>query len=331
MTAAHSHRLDGLEPDNLLAFLAMLGLLRSLEAVDLGLRPKLSWDIDSPPLRPRLHLAVPMSEHEISEAAARGAYAIASNYALAQSNRKDLNFTHTESRTMLQEAAHAATSSSHGDTNFLASLMTDAAVKDGKDYNSSSIDPTPLCLLFGQGHQHFLERLAGVLQKRSLPTRGKGKATKQLSLAECLFEALFLSWRREDPSTFSFRWDPEDDVRYALMAGDPTDPFYKGGTQHGANCLAVAGMAMLPVVPEVRAGRTRPSIIGGTFSANGFSFAWPIWSIPLSLAAIRSLLCHPDLRSPGQLAYLGIDHVLVSRRISVGKFMNFTRAQTLLA
>lgn len=30
------------------------------------------------------------------------------------------------------------------------------------------------------------------------------------------------------------------------------------------------------------------------------------------------------LRKPGALAYLGVDHVLVARRISVGKFMNFS-------
>ena len=33
MTAAKAHRLEGLEPDNLLAFLALLGLLRALEDI----------------------------------------------------------------------------------------------------------------------------------------------------------------------------------------------------------------------------------------------------------------------------------------------------------
>jgi hypothetical protein len=34
--------------------------------------------------------------------------------------------------------------------------MTDAAVKG--DQKEGMINPTPLCLLFGQGHQHFLDR-----------------------------------------------------------------------------------------------------------------------------------------------------------------------------
>ena len=35
MTAAMQHRLEGLEPDNLLAFLALLGLLRALATIRL--------------------------------------------------------------------------------------------------------------------------------------------------------------------------------------------------------------------------------------------------------------------------------------------------------
>jgi hypothetical protein len=141
-----------------------------------------------------------------------------------------------------------------------------------------------------------------------------------------LSEALFQPWRRDDP-TFSFRWDPDEDVRYALMAGDPTDTAYKVGTQHGANRLAAIGLAALTLVPEMRAGRVRPSIVGGASDANGFSFTWPIWREPATLSTIRALLAHPGLRKPGALAHLGVDQVLVARRISVGKFMNFSRAR----
>jgi hypothetical protein len=110
------------------------------------------------------------------------------------------------------------------------------------------------------------------------------------------------------------------------MAGDPTDKAYKTGTQHGANRLAAVGLAALTIVPEVRAGRVRPSVVGGTHGATGFSFAWPIWREPATLCAIRSLLAHPDLLTTNGLAYLGVDHVMVARRISSGKFLNFTRA-----
>jgi hypothetical protein len=205
-------------------------------------------------------------------------------------------------------------------------LMSDAAVKDD---TQESVDPTPLCLLFGQGHQHFLQRLAEVPRQPAPPPRGRGTKAVPVSATQCLAEALFESWHRGDP-TASFRWDPDEDVRYALMGGDPTDTAYRTGTQHGANRLAAVGLSMLTAVPERRAGRVRPHILGGVSSADGFSFAWPIWREPATLAAIRALLGHPNLRDPGALAHFGVVDVMVAQRISVGKFMNFTRARSLL-
>ena len=57
--ALHRHRLAGFEPDNLLAFLALLGLLRSLESARPTWRPRAAWDLDRAPLRPILLFAEP--------------------------------------------------------------------------------------------------------------------------------------------------------------------------------------------------------------------------------------------------------------------------------
>ncbi len=326
------HRLEGLEPDNLLAFLALLGLLRSLEVNDRAkptsekLHPRASWSLDIPPLRPVLSVARPVAQQDVAEAAANGLSILAASYDFGDHNRKDLNHSRDEARSMLAATAHAATSSIRDHVDLLAALMSDAAIKEEKYAVAATIAPTPLCLLFGQGHQHFLERLTNIPTEAAPPPRGKGKGSVTLSAAGCLIEALFAPWCREDP-TFSFRWDPEEDVRYALMAGDPTDLAYKGGTQHGANRLAAVGLAALSLIPETRGGRIRPSIIGGSSGPEGFSFAWPIWKDPATLSAIRALLGHRDLRKSGNLIYLGVDHVRVANRISVGKFMNFTRAR----
>lgn len=328
MTATTRHRLDGLEPDNLLAFLALLGLLRTLETEDRGcaederLCPRVAWDIDNPPLRPVLHLAHAATREQVTEIAAEGLERLAEDHDFG--SRKDLNHSRKDARCVLQSAARAASVAARNRTDLLAALMTDAAIKEEK--KDPPIDPTPLCLLFGQGHQHFLDRLAKVPTAPAPPARGHGKKAVALTARECLAEALFSPWHRSDP-TFSFRWDPEEDVRYALMAGDPTVAAYKAGTQHGANRLAAVGLAALTVVPETRAGRVRPNVIGGSFGKDGFSMVWPIWRQPMTLAAIRALLSHPDLRKPGALDYLGIDHVMTARRISVGKFMNFSRAR----
>ena len=76
--------------------------------------------------------------------------------------------------------------------------------------------------MFGQGHQHFLSRLAEVPGAETPPPGGRGKARVTLSPEDCLAEALFAPWRRPD-ATQSFRWDQREDVRYALRATDPTD------------------------------------------------------------------------------------------------------------
>jgi len=323
-------RLSGLEPDNLLAFFALLGLLRALEAADSThpesrwLRPRATWDMDHAPLRPVIRVAPATSEEEVAEAAAAGLDILTKHHDFG--GRPDLDYPRTEARHLLSDAASNACTSDRGRADVIAALMTDGAIRESKDRSGAVVEPTPLCLLFGQGHQHFLDRFAGVLREQVPPPRGRGKSAVTLSAAACLAEALFAPWHRTDP-TFSFRWDPEEDVRYALMAGNPTNAAYKGGTQHGANRLAVAGLTALTVVPQIRAGRARAAIPGGAWGPEGFSFVWPVWRGPTTLAAIRALLGHPALREPGGLTHLGVTYVFSARRISVGKFMNFTRGR----
>lgn len=332
MSAATSHRLDGLEPDNLLAFLSLLGLLRALEIDDREredeekLRPRAAWDLDIPPLRPRVFLGRAATSEELLERVVKGLEILTAVPDFG--GRKNLNYSRNECRALLIKEAKAARVDAREYVDLLAALMSDASIKDDKE---ESVDPTPLCLLFGQGGQCFLERLVNGSKELAPPPRGKGKKAKTISASECLNEALFHPWHRSDPKSLSsFRWDPEEDVRYALMAGDPTDSAYATGTQHGANRLAAVGLSALTLVPEMRAGRVRPSIIGGLSGADGFSFAWPIWREPATLASIRALLSHPDLRKPEGLTHLGVDQVLVVQRISVGKFTNFSRARPLV-
>jgi hypothetical protein len=143
-----------------------------------------------------------------------------------------------------------------------------------------------------------------------------------------LHEALFEPWTHQDP-TPAFRWDPAEDVRYALRADDPSGQ--KSKTQHGANRLAGLGLPVLTVTPAQRGARIRLQVLGGTLEGNEFAFHWPIWRGAASLAAIRALLSHPELaRGPSRLRDLGVEEVRRTRRIGVGKFMNFTRAQPIV-
>src|SRR5262249_19522827 len=150
----------------------------------------------------------------ICEAAAEGAASVADHYDFPQSvddgakPQSGLNYSTLIARKLLQRAA---TSRNRRLADLWSALMSDASEKDDK------IEATPLCLLFGQGHQHFLDRLSTVPRTEAPPPRGRGKKAVTLTAAETLHEALFEPWTRRDP-TPAFRWDPAEDVRYALRA-----------------------------------------------------------------------------------------------------------------
>lgn len=317
---AGRHRLDGLEPDSLLAFLALLGLLRCLDAARPEWLARAAWDLDRAPLRPILVLAELHTQQEVSEVAAAGADRLAEAYCFSAeksdaAGQNDLNYSDEFARKLLSEAV---VEDDRGRADLWAALMCDAAARDGR------IEPTPLCLLFGQGHQHFLDRLTKVPRIEAPPPRGRGKKMVSLTAGETINEALFQPWTRQDP-TPGFRWDPAEDVRYALRANDPSGE--KSTTQHGANRLAALGLPVLTSVPMQRGNRVRLHVLGGSFDRD-FALVWPIWREPASLAAIRAMLSHPDLTNgPAKLANLGVEEVRRARRITVGRFMNFTRAE----
>ena len=322
MTSFVNHRLDGLEPDNLLAFMALLGLLCSLEKARPGWRSRIAWTVDEPPLRPVLRTLPGVDEAAIVEATANGLDELAQHHEFGK--RKNLKELSREDTIVgLRRAAEAG---ERYIADLWAALISDAAMKrDQKKFEYA--EPTPLCLMFGQGHQYFLERLVSVPQQKSPPDRGGGRSKTSVSESDCLTEALFMPWRRPD-ATDSFRWDPNEDVRYAYRAQDPTDAKTKETTQHGANRLAAVGLSVLTVVPIQRYGRVRLAIMGGhRDSKGGFVMRWPIWRQPIGLASVRALLSHPGLGRPEAHAALGIVEVRGTRRISTGRFMNFTRAE----
>ena len=317
MTVGGTHRLDGLEPDNLLAFMALLGLLRTLEEARPGWRPRASWTVAEPPLRPRLHVVENVGSNAVAEAAAEGLAALARHHDF--DGLRDLALAPEDAAQRLREAADSDAYTAA----LWAAFVSDAArARDGK-----KVEPTPLCFLFGQGHQHFLSRLASV-PKETVPLKRGSAQKRSVSEAECLGEALFAPWRRPDEAKErSFRWDPHEDVRYALRANNPTNQKTKEGTQHGANRLATVGLSLLTVVPRHRNGRIRLALIGGERERDGTHIlSWPIWREAVGLAGIRALLGHPHLDNPGIRAALGVVERRQARRISSGKYMNVTRA-----
>jgi hypothetical protein len=181
----------------------------------------------------------------------------------------------------------------------------------------------PLVMMFGQGHQHFLDRLLSV-PKGDLPTKlKKQKKPPNLRDPKWIEQALFRPWVRADP-TDGFRWDPEDDQRYALRATNPSGDG-AAPTVHGANQLATVGLLSFTSFPSSRRSQVR----GAVRSRTGVNFVWPIWSEPLDRRAIEHLLGHGDVLAGrlGKVRALGIMEIFRARRVANGKFMNVARAR----
>jgi hypothetical protein len=100
-------------------------------------------------------------------------------------------------------------------------------VKRGAD----RIEPTPLCAIFGQGHQHFLSRLGAI--------SGRVQSSNVADLSRVLFE----QWKYDD-DTEGFRGDAVEDRRYADQFGDPSDDRNNIGSVTGANRIATLGFPL---------------------------------------------------------------------------------------
>ena len=313
MTATTTHRLEGLEPDNLLAFLALLGLLRALEAV--GWRPRVHWA--GLPLRPVLNLREAATPEQVAEKAAEGCATLTLDHDFG--DEKDMTFDGARARELLEAAC---TPEASGCSALLGSLFSEAALKD-----DGRILPSPLCAMFGQGHQHFLTRLADVPRGVLPKAMAKRRPLPNLNAPIYLKAALFEPWLRID-ETDGFRWDPAENRRYAMRFKNPSGD--AGRTVHGANRLASLGLAALPGAAVVRRRGMRFLTLGAELGPDGtLGISWPIWSRPASLAAIQAMLAHPGLVSGDAqgMRYLGVVERRRVRRVANGKFMNFTRAE----
>lgn len=307
-----AHRLDGLEPDNWLAFMALLGLLRALDTARPEWRARAYWDDTRRPLRPVLTLAADADQAAVAAAAAEGVATLAVAHVF---DRKNIKYNRDDYR-VARDA---------GD-NALFKALFDALLHDGAIRDDSTLWPSPLCFLFGQGHQNFLDRLAGV-PRGTLPGRlAQRRNPPDLAAPTYLAAALFAPWRREDP-TEGLRWDPAEDRRYALRARDPSGD--TAGMQHGANRLAAVALPLFAGASIKRRSEARFLNLATGYAPDGrIRLTWPIWTVPARLPGIIALLAHPALATQtpelAALAPLGVTAAYRAHRISVGKFFNVT-------
>jgi len=309
-TPRNHHRLAGLEPDNLLAFMALLGLLRAVETARPNWRPRAFWDIETHPWRPILTLAEPHTEATIAAVAVKGVQELSLAH-FATGTAKDLRFAGSDFLELREIAGEEG-------RQVLDALACDTVLR-----TDGTLWPTPFAFMFGQGHQHFLDRFRSVPASVSKEGGWDGRSDHGTA---ALAAALFAPWRRADKAD-GFRWDPAEDRRYALRARAPSSD--AATTEGGANPLGAIALPLFPLTPVRRRGAARVLAPTTFYDSRGdITFAWPIWTVPATLAAVLALLRHPELANErpelGKLPQ--VCAILRANRISVGKYFNVTPA-----
>lgn len=306
-TTTFTYELAGLEVDNLLAILALMGLLCAVEYAEPNWAAKASWT--GPPWRAQLHLGVEVSTRLVAETVCRGIDTIADRY--DADGRSNVAFERTEFRTYAERM--------RGDA--IGASLVAALAAEHPEKRNGGLQAAPLVMMFGQGHQNFLERLLEV-PRGILPSRHrKLKKPPDFRAPAKIEAALFSPWTRNDDAD-GFRWDPEDDQRYALRHSDPSSAG-AAPTVHGANRLAAVGFLSFSCVPGARLMAR-----GSGRDEDGVYFTWPVWTQPLSRHSIESFLSNADLIGGrlDRLVSLGIAEIYRARRVANGKFMNVSRA-----
>jgi len=307
-------RLVGIEPDNLLALLALLGALRATD------RDKPYWNVRSrwsgTPWRPEIEVDGMVERSIFIDAVNAGVATLAE--AMSFAGYADLKYPIDVARGLLKGAVHAGRDRER----LFAALMSDGAVKD-----DGVVAAPALCTMLGQGHQHFLTRLE-TIGRGGVAGKNAKKNDADLSSSAYIERALFETWLRGD-ATDSFRWDPAEDRRYALRELNPSkDP---GKTEHGANRLAVVGLPLLTSLPTGRRGAASIATIGFSRTEKRRHITWPIWTSWLDLETVLAILVRPELHGPtpliAPLHVLGVAAAYRSYRVENGYYANFTRAE----
>jgi hypothetical protein len=166
------------------------------------------------------------------------------------------------------------------------------------------------------GQQKFLKEV------RTLAARladGVSVGRRSKSPEELFREALFGPWRYEDPQ-HSLGLDPATERLHALRAASPTK-------EASVGVAAAVGLACeaLPLFPCFLTGGRLATTGFHTFGATRrdrvTALTWPVWTAPVSLMTVRSLLSLPALaeeRPPArELRERGVEMVFRSERYKV--------------
>lgn len=305
--------LNGLDGGNPLGFLASVGALRTATMASTSGEPTLHWLRSDGAWRPLIRTPAAITEDEWLESLSKSLRSMDGHPAFALSD--NLNVPVPEFRRAAKTAQDSVFAGDRRFADFIAAFGSEVIETTYIGKRTGTISDTAFRTMSGSGHQHFL----GTMRTFAADTQ-----------TEHLRRALFHPWNYDDPlERHSMRWDPTDDVRYALRWRNPSgDPSRRNeGSMWGANRLAIEALPLFPTAPT---GSQLETTGFRHKRREGFFLTWPIWSAPLSIDPTRSLMAlseiQEDVPDRRMLSAMGIEEVMRCQRLTQGKFRNFSTA-----
>lgn len=293
--------LPGLDGANPLAFLAALGTLRTLARVWPEQNIKMSWRERDGAWRPVITGGLDMSHEAVVCAIQR---LLCQQDSPSCHPHLTLGKNLSVSPAKFAEHARTAAEAAQPDNRRWSDFVVSFGCEHLRHPKLDRIDPSDLCFLFGSGHQHYLDTMAGLLRQVQ---------------PHHIEEALFGPWQYRD-QRLSMRWDPADAREHAYQWKAPGDEATV--TVWGANLLAAEGSAFYATLPTVRGEST----VGFKRSARALEFTWPIWTSPINGDTTRTVVSMGELREDridSMLRNRGIALVYRSTRVRIGDGANF--------
>jgi hypothetical protein len=205
-------------------------------------------------------------------------------------------------RDFLKGLLSACTPEARRSVDYVACFATETA-RDHK----GNVKPT--ALHFTAGQQELLKAVKELLQGLS---------------REHFIEALFGPWKYQSPLP-GLGWDATASRDYAYRASDPSKEKKLGVA--GADWLAFRGLKFFPVAPI----KSRIETTGCTGEWKTGKFTWPLWDVPLTEYATKSLVGLPRVEKlpSEERGARGIAQVFCSqiRRSEQGGYGSFLPAE----
>jgi hypothetical protein len=291
--------LTGIKADVPIGAMAAFGLFRIVSCTRLPKEVRLSWVRQGSSWRPVLGGDQEVSEDRLIQELM--------DYLQSHSDRREFSWRREIKSTtadQFTEAARPAITEAQGANHELADWFS-AFTNELITTEEETLEPTPFDMTVAQ--QRFLA------DSNSLAAELAGDD----NASTCLREALFGPWKYKDEQ-HSLGWDPSTILLGAFTVKKP-ETMKKWGVR-AAVWLAIESLPLFPCF-----------CTGAKLATRAFrserrtrEFCWPVWSSPISLTVLKSLLASADLIDPDMLATLqarGVDGVFRSRKFKPNKYM----------